>query len=552
MNYSYKIIFETAQESISIHEASVLEVEPIEGLEPNGAPPFYDDSSVFKEAPVYEPVTDFIQPFVIPESSKVSIASLEPEFTPEVLIELEPELTPQTSMKLEPEIIPEIIPEMLIEMEPNFMSEISIELEPELTSEMLIELEPELTSHTMTGIEPEFTSESLVELEPEYAPELLIELDPLAAPSITETEDTEDVYPSLAWREVGRLAQDLTFEKGPSTSFALAFDPVDNTPYLAFTIERSNDTHPKTVWTSSFSRQDDTCLLRYYDQETGLWKNYVTLLESAQNVPCKTPGNIFIDAYEGIDESDQTVYVLYSSWVDQDRTTVVYKIRLIDNHQVDLEFPVYLDPSRFIEFKRNPYDGKIYIMARLRTDEESALLGNEIYPVLYSLEGDRWIDITRPTFGNDNSYVYYYAMTFLPDGGVLVAYILRSDTQTIHLMSCDGISREWTDRLSIHHTDLLGSEQYEAFFLDGMKFATDSSGNIYLYFKTFRHVESWPDNAFTATLWILALDKTNVNSSEVYLVLDGIYGAFSSIQDDYLNDKTLGHFVFDNIGVFLY
>lgn len=107
-------------------------------------------------------------------------------------------------------------------------------------------------------------------------------------------------------------------------------------------------------------------MFRYYNRETGLWANYVTSLESTEDVPCKTPGNIFIDAHEGVDESDESAYVLYSSWEDQERTTVVYKMRLSDNEQVDLEFPVYLDPSRFIEFKRSPYDGKIYIMARLR------------------------------------------------------------------------------------------------------------------------------------------------------------------------------------------
>lgn len=54
-----------------------------------------------------------------------------------------------------------------------------------------------------------------------------------------EDESTEIDYPPFAWREVGRLAQDLTFEKGPATSFALVFDPLDNTPYLAFTVHNS-------------------------------------------------------------------------------------------------------------------------------------------------------------------------------------------------------------------------------------------------------------------------------------------------------------------------
>jgi len=81
-----------------------------------------------------------------------------------------------------------------------------------------------------------------------------------------------------------------------------------------------------------------------------------------------------------------------------------------------------------------------------------------------------------------------------------------------------------------------------------MKFATDSKGNLYLYFKTFRHVESWPDNSFTATLWIYSFNKRNANSRKVEHVLDGIYGAFTSIQDDFLNDRSLGHLVFDNTG----
>lgn len=58
-------------------------------------------------------------------------------------------------------------------------------------------------------------------------------------------------------------------------------------------------------------------------------------------------------------------------------------------------------------------------------------------------------------------------MAFQPDGEILVAYILRSDTQTIHLMTCNSLTKEWTDKDSIHSTDLPDYELYEAFFLDG-------------------------------------------------------------------------------------
>lgn len=81
-----------------------------------------------------------------------------------------------------------------------------------------------------------------------------------------------------------------------------------------------------------------------------------------------------------------------------------------------------------------------------------------------------------------------------------------------------------------------------------MKFATDSKGNLYLYFKTFRHVESWPDNSFTATLWIYSFNRWNANSRQVDHMLDGIYGTFTSTQDDFLNDRSIGHLVFDNTG----
>lgn len=95
------------------------------------------------------------------------------------------------------------------------------------------------------------------------------------------------------------------------------------------------------------------------------------------------------------------------------------------------------------------------------------MVGNEAYPNLYCLEDGEWADLTRPTAGNENSYVYFYAMAFQPDGEILVAYILRSDTQTIHLMTCNTLTKEWTDKDSIHGTDLPDYEVYEGFFLDG-------------------------------------------------------------------------------------
>ena len=42
--------------------------------------------------------------------------------------------------------------------------------------------------------------------------------------------------PPPQWRELGRISEDLSFDKGPSTSFSIYFDKADNTPYVAFTV----------------------------------------------------------------------------------------------------------------------------------------------------------------------------------------------------------------------------------------------------------------------------------------------------------------------------
>ena len=77
-------------------------------------------------------------------------------------------------------------------------------------------------------------------------------------------------------------------------------------------------------------------------------------------------GNSFIDDYDSAsaEESYETLYILYSSWEENDTTTIIYSFRIADAVFTDLNFDGYLESTRFVEFQRNPFSGNIYVVGR--------------------------------------------------------------------------------------------------------------------------------------------------------------------------------------------
>lgn len=77
-------------------------------------------------------------------------------------------------------------------------------------------------------------------------------------------------------------------------------------------------------------------------------------------------GNSFIDTYatQGGPNPHDIAYILYSSWEEEETKTLVYQFDLETEAFIDFEFQGYLEPSRMVEFKRNPYDGRIYVVGR--------------------------------------------------------------------------------------------------------------------------------------------------------------------------------------------
>ena len=324
----------------------------------------------------------------------------------------------------------------------------------------------------------------------------------------------------------------------------------------------------------------DSRLRRYYNEPNNRWLNYAIAETSLQNLPCRTQGNILIDTGSTSEESHDTLYVLYSSWESVETRTLVYKFTPDTTEVVDLNFDGYLEPSRLIEFQQHPLNGDIYAAGRpryrsqfdgetqpmgaCRSDVQSALVGDSPYPHLYwlNMASTTWTNITRQSTGEKSGYVYFYALSFMNNGDPVVAYILSSDKKTIHVMRFDTEALHWVDAPSIHHFSLPGHQNIVAYFLDGdpcellkqlkrahvlsgVKFARDRHGEVYLYFKTYSFGDAWPDNAFSATLWILKVPQLITGSYSVSMKLEGIYGTFTSIQDDYFEDSTLGHLVFD-------
>ena len=198
-----------------------------------------------------------------------------------------------------------------------------------------------------------------------------------------------------------------------------------------------------------------------------------------------------------------------------------------------------------------------------RSDALSAEFGDSPYPHVYLwIPGSSsWINATRLSGGEKTGYVFFYALSFFPDGRPVVAYILTSDKETIHLMTYDEDTGQWTDGPSITQADLPNDRPVFGMFRDGkkwllfqlrirvrlagMKFARDTIGNVYLYFKTYHRRDPWPDNTHAARLWILTFNGSDMHSYKVYITLDNVYGTRTTLQHDQFEDRSLGYVAFD-------
>ena len=129
-------------------------------------------------------------------------------------------------------------------------------------------------------------------------------------------------------------------------------------------------------------------------------------------------------------------------------------------------------------------------------------------------------------------------------------------------MTYDEDTGQWTDGPSITRADLPIDEDVFRMYWDGeewpppfrygigallvgMKFARDITGNVYLYFKTHRRRDPWPDRTFAAKLWIFAFTGSDMHSYKVYLTLDDIYGTHTTLHNNHFEDRSLGHLAFD-------
>ena len=94
--------------------------------------------------------------------------------------------------------------------------------------------------------------------------------------------------------------------------------------------------------------------------------DYPIPFSSLTHLPCEAQGNSFMDDYDSAsaEESVDTMYVLYSSWEAMDTKSGIYSFRIADDVFTNLNFDGYLEPTRFVEFQRNPLSGNIYAVGR--------------------------------------------------------------------------------------------------------------------------------------------------------------------------------------------
>lgn len=259
--------------------------------------------------------------------------------------------------------------------------------------------------------------------------------------------------------------------------------------------------HPRKTWTSSFSRRNDMCLLRCIETILPSLKRGgsidITMLRWTDGwiITCQCPllkmspvrhkATASSTDMRANQRRSLMTYCTFCilrgklktprlSFLNSDWTSLSLQISTLRDIWSrlalwSLNAVLTMDASTLLD-DLGRYDTCQQAFKKLhRSDEQSLLVGDEPYPHVYWLDSDAgdWANITRASSGGLSGHVYFYALTFQTDGRVVMAYILSSDRSTIHLMTYDEDTDQWTDAISIHHTDIPNYDTYDVFFPDG-------------------------------------------------------------------------------------
>lgn len=391
--------------------------------------------------------------------------------------------------------------------------------------------------------------------------------------------------PPIMWREVGKLYRDLYFEHGPSLSFDIEFNPTTHQVYLGFqdlgdplkvsrpTIVKfdgkkwqlvgerggasdkgsSPDPDPRYFFDYKARTIDGKEKViaatfdlsyhkaRYYEHNEGDddWTKIV---------------NFFVYYYEIMTYSgsimvwDEGDFPLFAVTDEMDEMTHILQYNYRNQTWKSMQFGPHISNRRKFTFVRNKYNDQLYLSGCSNINDSI------MYPRVYRFEAhtNKWENITKP---NDVPHprglgwdCIFCALAFDGYGNPMTAHITtQNDLQTVVVLRYNEATEDWDQVAEIGKPDLPGGEDHYRVFWDGVRFAMDNAGNVYLYFRSHYFTgTSWPKVEVEARLWVVLFDKMNVENWSFWPHdFERLPGVYPLEQRSPSADSTLGHLAFD-------